>query len=166
MYFYSYAESLNNVVVSTMYNFTNSGEDTYSIEPLKPFYVVDNSSNDIITIHPDVVAHTAKISGKLAVSRPVVEKRASYNGCSSAQQSQISSAIPAAKTYASNAATYLSSHSSSSTRYTTWFGTYTSARHSVVESHFSNIAGNDFPTFTYDCTCQDTDVYAYVFPDE
>ena len=149
-----------------MYNFTNSGEGTYTFEPLKPFYVVDNSSDDITTIHPDVVAHTAKISGKLAVSRPVVEKRASYNGCSSAQQSQISSAITAAKTYASNAATYLSSHSSSSTRYTTWFGTYTSARHSVVESHFSNIAGNDFSTFTYDCTCQDTDVYAYVFPNE
>ena len=148
-----------------MYNFTNSGEGTYTFEPLKPFYVVDSSSDDITTIHPDVVAHTAKISGKLAVSRPVVEKRASYNGCSSAQQSQISSAITAAKTYASNALIYLRSHTTPSTRYTTWFGAYTSARHNTVTSHYSNIVSNTLSAFKYDCTCHDTGTYAYVYPD-
>jgi len=157
--------SLNSVVVTTMYNFTNSGEGNYTFEPRKPFYVVDNSSDDVTIIHPDVAAHTAKISGKLAVSQPVVEKRASYNGCSSGQQSEISSAATAAKTYASDAAEYFTSHSSSSPRYTTWFGAYTSARHDTVKSHFLNIASNTLSAFKYDCTCHDPNTYAYVYPD-
>ena len=63
------------------------------------------------------------------------------------------------------AKSYLSSHTSSTTRYTTWFGTYSSSRHSTVLSHFSKISGSDFSSFTYDCTCTESDTYAYVYAD-
>jgi len=162
---------LNNVVVSTMYNFTECGEGSYSFEPRKPFYMVDNSddSGTITTLNPKVIPHTAKVSGKLAVSRSLasaVEKRATYNGCTTIEQTALVSAVSAAKTYASNASDYLAAHSSSTARYTTWFGPYTQPRHKMVQSHFSNIASNDFTGFRFDCTCTDSGTYAYVYPDQ
>jgi len=162
---------LNNVVVSTMYNFTECGEGSYSFEPRKPFYMVDNSddSGTITTLNPKVIPHTAKVSGKLAVSRSLasaVEKRATYNGCTTIEQTALVSAVSAAKTYASNASDYLAAHSSSTARYTTWFGPYTQPRHKTVQSHFSNIASNDFTGFRFDCTCTDSGTYAYVYPDQ
>ena len=159
---------LNNVVVSTMYNFTECGKGSYSFEPRKPFYVVDNSddSGTITTIDPEVVAHTAKVSGELAISRPLVEKRATYNGCSSTRQTALVSAASAAKSYAGNARDYLAAHSSSTTRYKTWFGTYIRSLHDTVQSHFSDVASSNLSGFKFDCTCTDSGVFAYVYPDQ
>ena len=161
-------ELLNNIVVSIMYNFTECGEGSYSFEPRKPFYVVDNSddSGTITTIDPEVVAHTAKVSGELAISRPLVEKRATYNGCSSTRQTALVSAASAAKSYAGNARDYLAAHSSSTTRYKTWFGTYIKSRHDTVQSHFSDVASSNLSGFKFDCTCTDSGVFAYVYPDQ
>lgn len=61
---------------------------------------------------------------------------------------------------------YLTSHTSASTRYTTWFGTYTTARHNTVLDHFTKISGNTFSSYTYDCTCADSGVYAFVDPSD
>ncbi len=54
----------------------------------------------------------------------------------------------------------------STTRYVTWFGTYTSARHSTVLSHYSNMLAHPYANYEYDCTCTESDVYAYVYPSE
>jgi len=167
-FFFVNVELLNNIVVSTMYNFTECGEGSYSFEPRKPFYVVNNSDDlhTITTINPEVVAHTAEVSGKLAISRSLVKKRATYNGCSSKQQTTLDSAVTQAKSYASNARDYLAAHSSSTTRYKTWFGTYVQSRHETAQSHFSNVASNNFSRFRFDCTCTDSGVFAYVYPDQ
>ncbi|EPQ60339.1 peptidyl-Lys metalloendopeptidase [Gloeophyllum trabeum ATCC 11539] len=159
--------------ISSAYNFTTPGEGRYSFEARNVFYHVDDDGvvGDVLYAnHEDV--HTLSLSGKLVKARvsptPASRfgKRESYNGCSSSQKSALVSAAPAAQTYVANALSYLKSHTSSTTRYTTWFGTYTSSRHSTVQTHFNNLNGNDYSSFTYDCTCTDSGTYAYVYPDD
>lgn len=101
--------------------------------------------------------------------RPVMMQKAlGYASCSASRQSTINTAHNSAKTYASNALTYLNAGKTGS-RYTTWFGSYTSSRYSTVKSHFSkinNVLQN--LTTTYDCYCMPSaaSAYAYVYPNE
>ncbi|KAF9010206.1 peptidyl-Lys metalloendopeptidase [Cyathus striatus] len=150
--------------LSEAYNFTLPGAGKYSVEASNLFYVVDDATGDISTVYADAEAHTAVVSGTLAVARRHIEKRATYNGCTSSEQTSLVSAAAGAKTYAANALSYLNSNTASTTRYTTWFGTYTTARHTTVTSHYSAISGNDFTSFKYDCTCTESGTYAYVYP--
>jgi peptidyl-Lys metalloendopeptidase len=160
---FSQSQQLTPYPVSTTYNFKREG--SYTFEARNLFYAVDDSDN-VTQIHADVEAHTARVSGKLTASRPAAEKRATYNGCSSSQQSGLVPAASTAATYAANALSYLQSHTSSTSRFNTWFGTYTSAHHSTVLSHFTSINSNNFNSFTFDCTCTDAGTYAYVYPTE
>ncbi|KAF4622412.1 hypothetical protein D9613_009121 [Agrocybe pediades] len=152
------------------YNFTLPGAGAYDIHANNRFYIV-NPDSSLSTVYADSAAHSARLSGKgkLAIAREtpagILSKRYTYKSCSSSQQSSIVSAAAGAETYAANAYSYLNSHTSSTTRYTTWFGTYTSARHSTVTSHFQKIDSNTFSTFTFDCSCTDSGTYAYVYPD-
>jgi len=149
-----------------VYNFTVSGEASYNIYAKNTFYIV-NADSTISTLHADVDSHSAKLSGKLAVARSTLVKRATYNGCTSSQRSSIVSAASAAQNLAARALSYASSHTSSTPRYTTWFGAYTAARHSTVVSHYSAIDSTPFSSYTFDCsTCTEADTYAYVYPDE
>ncbi|KAF9529058.1 hypothetical protein CPB83DRAFT_765596 [Crepidotus variabilis] len=151
--------------LSEAYNFTTSGAGTYDIHANNLFYVVGDDST-IQTVHADsATSHSAQISGPLAVARSTVEKRATYNGCSSSQQSSLVSAASAAQSYAASAYSYANSHTSSTARFTTWFGTYTTAHHTTITSHYQKISGNSFSSFKYDCTCTDSGTYAYVYPD-
>ncbi|THU90098.1 peptidyl-Lys metalloendopeptidase [Dendrothele bispora CBS 962.96] len=154
--------------LSSAYNFTSSGEDTYEIEALNKFFVVDPSTLEVSEIHASQdSAHQSKLTGTLSVSsKRAINKRASFVGCSSSEQSQVNSAVSAAATYANNARDYLSSHTSSTTRYTTWFGTYTSSRHSTVLTHFTNMAAQGYSGYTYDCTCTESGVFAFVNLDD
>ncbi|TRM66112.1 hypothetical protein BD626DRAFT_398166 [Schizophyllum amplum] len=151
--------------LSAAYNFTESGADAYTFDAAKTLYHFTDDGS-IVPIEATTEAHSAKLEGKLVVPRPAVSKRASYNGCSSSQQSQLVSAASAAQSYAQSAYSYLSSHTSSTTRYTTWFGTYSSSRHSTVLSHYQKISSGDYSSFTYDCTCTESGVYAYVYADD
>ena len=58
---------------------------------------------------------------------------------------------------------YLQSHTAASPRYTTWFGAYTSSRHSTVLSHYSNLNSNDYTSYTYDCSTCTSTAYAYTY---
>lgn len=156
--------------LSAGYNFTSTG--TYEVEASNLFYYQDGSG-DAVPITADVTSvHTADLSGSL-VSRVIAKrsmkmglvKRASFNSCSSSQSSQINTALDTTVTYVANAASYLSSLSSGSTRYTTWFGTYSSSRKSTVYSHYTKIQSSNPKTYTYDCSCTD-DSYAYTYPSE
>ncbi|ELU36885.1 deuterolysin metalloprotease (M35) family domain-containing protein [Rhizoctonia solani AG-1 IA] len=93
-----------------------------------------------------------------------MSKRASYTGCSSTQQSQISSAISSGQSYASSSYSHLTSNPSGSTRYTRWFGTFSTSRYNAVLNSFSRL--RTYPNgWTYNCnTCSDPDTYAYVYP--
>ncbi|TBU50087.1 metalloprotease [Dichomitus squalens] len=153
--------------LSSAYNFTLPGAGKYTVEASNLFHYVDANS-EIAEIRADAEAHVAAVSGKLAVVRPTptLTKREQYNGCSSSEKSGINSAAPAAQSYVAAALSYLQTHTASTARYTTWFGSYTSSRHSTVESHYSNINSHDYTSFTYDCTCDDSGTYAYVYPDD
>ncbi|KAM5544061.1 hypothetical protein V8D89_002247 [Ganoderma adspersum] len=154
--------------LSSAYNFTSTGHNTYTVEASNLFHAV-NADNEVSEIRADAESHVATLTGgQLAVARAAqgITKRATFNGCSSSEQSALNSAAPSAQTYAAGALSYLQAHTSSTTRYTTWFGTYTSSRHSTVQSHYSNINSHDYTTFTYDCTCTDSGTYAYVYPDD
>ncbi|KIM40998.1 hypothetical protein M413DRAFT_411996 [Hebeloma cylindrosporum] len=148
------------------YNFTAAGPAIYDIHTRNPFYIV-NPDSTISTLLASVHSHATKISGKLAVARPALVKRANYNGCSASQKTLISAAALVAQDYAAGALTYAKSLTSSTTRYTTWFGAYNTARHSTVVSHFSAINDNRFSSYTFDCsTCNEADTFAYVYPDD
>ncbi|KDR79947.1 hypothetical protein GALMADRAFT_92107 [Galerina marginata CBS 339.88] len=147
------------------YNFTSPGAGSYDIEANNLFYVV-NADNTVSPLYANSAAHSASISGKLAVTHPTLAKRANYNGCSSSRQSQLVSAAAAAENYAASASAYASSHTSATARYTTWFGAYTASRHATVVSQYSAIDSNTFSTFTFDCTCTDSGTYAYVYPED
>ncbi|KAG6908007.1 hypothetical protein DXG01_006542 [Tephrocybe rancida] len=149
--------------LSEAYAFAKEGE--YAVVANNLFYIVD-AQKQAVPVYATVEAHSANLTGKLAVKRPAQFKRATYNGCSSSEQSGLVSAASGAQSYAASALSYLNAHTSSTTRFVTWFGTYTAAHHTTVTSHYSKISGNNFSSNTYDCTCTDSGTYAYVYPDE
>ncbi|KAK7438457.1 hypothetical protein VKT23_018070 [Stygiomarasmius scandens] len=155
--------------LSSAYNFTRSGVDTYDISPSDLFYVVDPSTLEVSTLTAKVESTLkSKLDGTLAISRRApMSKRASFHGCSDSQRSDIRAAVKAANTYASDAATYLQEISSGLPRYTTWFGKYKSSRHKTVRQHFNKMSNQGYNDYTYDCsTCDDPDTFAQVFPNE
>jgi len=90
------------------------------------------------------------------------DKRISFVSCTSNEQTLIRKAASSAQTYASKAYDAMQSTTSSTRRYKTWFGTYNSDRHSLVQGHFWLINSHKFSDLAYDCTCNDPDKYAYV----
>ncbi|KAG6887843.1 hypothetical protein C0992_010492 [Termitomyces sp. T32_za158] len=136
--------------LSEAYAFDKEGE--YRIVSNNQFYFV-NAQKEAAPIYATVDAHTTTLTGKLSVDRALQVKRAAFNGCTAAQQSSLALAATGAKYYATDAYSYLNSHTSSTPRFDTWFGAYTTPNHDVVLSHFRNISRNDFASFNYDCTC-------------
>ncbi|KAG8688479.1 hypothetical protein FRC09_012886 [Ceratobasidium sp. 395] len=154
-----------------VYNFTTSGAGNYKFTAANLFQHVD-ADGKLNSITADTQSHTLAVSGKLASSkgRPVhrrgLQRRAiTYNGCSSTQQSQISTAASSSNTYVANTISYLNTVSSGTARWTTWFGTFSSSHLSTIKSHYANI-GTDATNTKYDCTCTETDTYAYTYPDQ
>ncbi len=89
----------------------------------------------------------------------------SYVGCSTSQISTAGSAVNSARTYAENAKGYLNAGTTGS-RYTTWFGSYTSSRYSTARQHFVNIdkaIDQSGGQITINCGCNQN-YYAYVYP--
>lgn len=87
----------------------------------------------------------------------------SFTSCSSSRQSSLITARNNASTYSTNSYNYLNAGTTSS-RYTTWFGTYNSSRYSTVRSHFSSIRNAmDTASVRFNCSCTDS-AYAYVYP--
>ncbi len=87
------------------------------------------------------------------------------SNCSSTRASQIATAFSSASSYASSTSSYLNGISSGTTRYTTWFGAYSSTNLNTARSHFTAIK-NAFASaaVTVDCSCTDSGTYAYVYP--
>ncbi|KAF8815718.1 zincin [Phlegmacium glaucopus] len=137
------------IQVIEAYNFTASGEGPYDIDAANLFYIVD-SALSITPVYAEATAHT----------------RAIYTGYSSDQKSSLLSAASAAQGYAKNATSYIGSHSSSTLRYTTWFGLFTSSRYQTIASHYSAINSNIFSTYSFNCTCTNPWIYSYVYPDD
>jgi peptidyl-Lys metalloendopeptidase len=87
-----------------------------------------------------------------------------FVGCSSTQQSSISSGVSAAKSMSASANSYLAA-GTVGPRYTTWFGAYSSSNYNTVKSNFAAIgdALNNKP-LVFDCSTCTMSAYAYVYP--
>jgi peptidyl-Lys metalloendopeptidase len=98
------------------------------------------------------------------LSRLVSGQALSYANCSSTQQSAISSAFTGAKSYSNAAVTYLNGTPRASSRFTTWFGTYSTTNWNQIKTQFTKIKGAiDTKPVVVDCNCTDS-AYAYVYP--
>ncbi|KAJ6533465.1 peptidyl-Lys metalloendopeptidase [Mycena sp. CBHHK59/15] len=154
--------------LSKAYNFTSSGSGTYDISASNKLQYVDPATNKLATIYADAAdAHTTSVSGELAIARrSQFAKRIAYQSCSSSEKTQLVNAAAAAQSYVDAAKAYLTSTTTSSTRWVTWFGTFTTAHHTTVLSHYTKMSADAYADYTYDCSCTDSDTYAYVFADE
>ncbi|KAJ7664774.1 peptidyl-Lys metalloendopeptidase [Mycena rosella] len=153
--------------LSKAYNFTTSGAATYDIAASNKLQYLDPATNSLVTIFADAAAHTASVSGELAVARrSSLGKRIAYQSCSTSEKSTLVSAAAAAQTYANNAKSYLTTTTATTTRFVTWFGTFTTAHHTTILSHYTKMAAATYSAYTFDCSCTDDDTYAYVYPDE
>jgi peptidyl-Lys metalloendopeptidase len=156
-------ESLTRTVsLSGYYDLSESGDYTLSYAEETHQGVSQFRSNSVslrIEGRPNVIPEP---QGEREVSAFAL----STTGCTSTQASSISTAFNSAKTYASNSLSYLTNHTSpsTSTRYKTWFGTYSSTNWSTARSHFSaiNSAFNN-QSVVVSCACTST-AYAYVYP--
>ncbi|EKM83973.1 hypothetical protein AGABI1DRAFT_110574 [Agaricus bisporus var. burnettii JB137-S8] len=153
--------------LTDVYNFSTSGSGSYKLKARDIFYVVDKN-DAVVTLHAtENFHHEIHISGKLESNRPGwpdASRLSTFVNCTSLQQSSVRSAAAAAKTYAANAHSYFGNNNTGTPRYTTWFGPLVASRRKVVSSHFSAINSNDFGGFTYDCSCTDPEMFAYVYP--
>ncbi|MEP7136624.1 MAG: M35 family metallo-endopeptidase [Chloroflexota bacterium] len=150
-------ESLTRSVDLGLY-YDLSGSGIYELE-----YNADGtglSSNKIqFAVAGRAGAPIADAAAPLAVSGS-----SSFNKCTTAQQSAIVTARSNASTYAASALSYLNSHNSGTTRYTTWFGIFDSGRYNTVTSHYSALSNAmNTASMTFDCGCKKK-YYAYVYP--
>lgn len=101
------------------------------------------------------------------LSRLVSTQSLSYStNCTTTQRSAIASAFTGAQNYANGAVTYLGGTPRASTRFTTWFGTYSSTNWNQIKTQFTNIKSSfDTKAVVVDCGCTDT-AYAYVYPSQ
>ncbi|HZH44217.1 MAG TPA: M35 family metallo-endopeptidase [Lysobacter sp.] len=89
----------------------------------------------------------------------------SYVNCSATQIDTAGSAVVEARRYSEDSKSYLSAGRVGS-RYTTWFGAYTSARYGTVSQHFVAIDGamdQSGGQIKINCGCNQS-YYAYVYP--
>jgi peptidyl-Lys metalloendopeptidase len=160
--------------LSAAYNFNSTGATSYSVEPSTLFHYIDALGN-VQQIYAHVTdAHTTSLAGNLVSSklqaRSRFRKRASFKGCSAAEQAQIKASIPEAIEYVVAASNYMKSRASGTQRFTTWFGTFSASRANLVQKHYQNIITNtpDLNGYTYECNpsgCDDG-VFAFVNPDD
>lgn len=120
------------------------------------------------------------VSDSLSVSiegRPFVHPEAapgtvtaqalSTANCSSSRTTSVTTAFNSAKTYANGALSYLTNTTPGNTsRYRTWFGTYSSTGWNTAKSHFTSIkSAFDTRSVIVDCGCSDS-AYAYVYKNQ
>ncbi|MBL8521384.1 MAG: peptidase M35 [Betaproteobacteria bacterium] len=102
----------------------------------------------------------------LTVERGADQAVSFSGGCSGTQQSTLLSAVSAGSTMANGAVSYLNGTPAATTRYTTWFGTFSTANWNQVKGQFAKIKDAfDTKPLTLDCKCKKT-YYAYVYPNQ
>ncbi|KAF8686274.1 Lysine-specific metallo-endopeptidase [Rhizoctonia solani] len=155
--------------VAGVYNLTSTGAGLYTVDAANYFSVIEANSS-LTALYAKIVTAEVTILGKLASIKhdvpSLMNKRASYTGCSIQQQAEITSAIYFAQSYARESHTHLKLNPSGSARYTRWFGTFGNGRYNKVLGSFSRLLTSP-NNWTYDCaTCSDPRLYAYVYPNK
>jgi len=157
--------------LSRRYDFTTAGAGTFDFHALDTFTHIDPTGNLVSLKAAHSSPASVSITGSLDVVRVTPRsakfaRRAKFERCDAGQEAMIITAAGHAQVSADKAFAYLQSHTSATSRYTTWFGAYTTSHHTTVKSHFQKIRGSDFLSFTYDCFCPKADTFAYVYPDQ
>ena len=166
-------ESLTSEVnLSALYDFSISGnyEISYEVRSEK-LYLADSQQQKKLHNTGSLTSNTMEmvIEEHTAPALPEIEAQAvigptGFNSCSASRQTDLLNARSSASTYANGATTYYSANNHG-LRYTTWFGAYDLTRYNTVSSHFTVIRNAmDTASMTFDCTCTDLSVYAYVYP--
>jgi peptidyl-Lys metalloendopeptidase len=91
-----------------------------------------------------------------------LRKRATFNGCSQNQQSQLNAAATSAASIAFSAYAYTTGISGNTYWFNRWFGPYSASSIAAVRNNFQSIADTDFSSFTYDCSCTRTDFFTII----
>jgi peptidyl-Lys metalloendopeptidase len=158
------------IELSSMYNMSVTGEYKirYKTKGRDLFAASGNKQAGAEEMASDAVSvyiEGALRRGVVPEAQPVqsLAGSLSFSKCSASQQSTITSAVSAGRTMATDGDAYLAA-GKTGTRYTKWFGAYTSSRYSTAKSHFAAIrdAFENKPV-TVDCSCNKT-YYAYVYP--
>ncbi|HSD84825.1 MAG TPA: M35 family metallo-endopeptidase [Anaerolineae bacterium] len=165
-------ESLSfDVDLAAYYDFSASGqyEISYEVSSVNLFAEkssVDDKRADSLVSNNITVWVEGRLAKDAAEAAPAVEAvsgSTTFNKCTTSQQSSLLTARTEASNYAANARSYLQAGTVGS-RYTTWFGTYTSSRYGTVTSHFNAIgSAMDTASVKFDCSCKQS-AYAYVYP--
>jgi len=151
------------VELTAGYDLSQSGR--YTIE-----YVSRGRHGDAVSLSSEpLYLWLEERSGLAATAAPVqslavTAASLAFSNCSASRQTTIKSAITAATNYATAANTYLSATPAATQRFKKWFGSSTS-RWATVKTHFA--ATEDAfknKAVTVDCSCTETDTYAYVYP--
>ncbi|KAK2461276.1 hypothetical protein APHAL10511_006803 [Amanita phalloides] len=174
--------------MSQIYDFTSTGEGTYTFTPSFPsFLVVSRGEKDngliitklgiacvdsvaIIILSDILPASSLPPTAGLKITNSIQggKDQVSFLQCNTSERKAIWGAASAAQAYASESYAYLqalSSHMTSPTeRYDTWFGELSQWRYDTVSMHYARLKGNDFTSYTYDCSCAEPSLYAYVRP--
>jgi peptidyl-Lys metalloendopeptidase len=160
------------VDLATYYDFSVSGNYTVTYNTASMNMYADGSAGNLLLHTGSLISNTFEtfIEGRLtpvpdALKVLTISGANAYSGCSISQQTSLVDARNSASTYAKNAVTYFSANKQGA-RYTTWFGAYDASRYGAVSTHFGNISyvlDNASP-MTFDCTCTDANIYAYVYP--
>ncbi|KAI3595039.1 extracellular protease [Moniliophthora roreri] len=166
--------------VGNYYNFTRAGTGAFTFTPNNLFQHV-NDDGTLTVIEANTSPALTKLTGQLSSSsflspsslggsnpdmrrNSALGKRASYrSNCSSSRQTTNNQALTASATLARNSVSHLQSNPSGSSLQTTWYGTFASSRYSVTLKSFQTL--QTAPSgWTYDCSCTETQTYAYVYP--
>ena len=102
-----------------------------------------------------------------AAAATTVVNGVSYVGCTNARITTLGTAIASARTYSENSKGYLNA-GTVGTRYTKWFGAYTSSRYTTAKSHYAAIDTAMDQTggkIKINCGCNQN-YFAYVYPNQ
>jgi peptidyl-Lys metalloendopeptidase len=106
----------------------------------------------------------ARLPEGAAVAEPLA-LRAAYRFCSATRQTLLKKALASAQTYATGAYKFLVTYPRSTTRYTRWFGRFTTTRYKIVKgSYYRMKNAMASKRFTFDCSCNEAGAFAYVYP--
>ena len=164
-------ESLVNVVnLGEYYDLSAPGqyEVFYAVAAFNMFNDKGNSFKFKDVLTSEKISFNAKGSngkGKPTPPPPPPPGGNSFNACSADQQSLLVAARNTAKSYAANSENYLLAGNQGS-RYTTWFGVFSTTRYNTVKNNFIAISdAMDNAGVTFDCKCKQN-YYAYVYPNQ
>jgi peptidyl-Lys metalloendopeptidase len=151
------------VVVSDAYDLSVSGTYTIRYELEEHAGVGSLASNSVSLF---IEGRRNSLEGTQAM-RDVTAQGISYTSCSSSQQSSVLTAFNSSKTYASNSLSYLNGTPSATSRFTTWFGTYSTTNWNQIKTQFSKISSAlNTANVVVDCSCTQSGTYAYVYANQ